>query len=62
MLKEKRNQLMDKIINKLGHENEATIWFCNLCEEIELTEEKNNQLEELLNRLFDLIKLSNKIQ
>ena len=62
MLKEKRNQLMNTIINKLGHENEATLWFCNLCEEIELTEEKNNQLEELLNRLFDLIKFSNKFQ
>ena len=62
MLQEKRYQLMDTIISKLGLGNEATHWFCNLCEEIELTEEKNNQLEELLNRLFDLIKFSNKIQ
>ena len=61
MLKEKRNQLMDKIINKLGFEHKATIWFCNLCEEVELTEEKNKQLEELLNYLLVLIRFSNKI-
>ena len=27
-----KEQMMDKVINRLGFENEWTIWFCNLAE------------------------------
>ena len=35
-----KEQMMDKVIKTRGSEDEITIWFCKLCEENKLSEER----------------------
>ena len=34
-----REEMMDKVIKVFGFEDKNTIWFCELCEDISLSEE-----------------------
>ena len=34
-----REEMMNKVIKTRGMEDEKTIWFCGLCEDVRLTED-----------------------
>lgn len=37
MMDKRREELMDKVIRVLGFENDWTIWFCQICEDVKMT-------------------------
>ena len=48
-----REQMFDMIIQKLGHEHKATIWFIGFAETVPA--EKDEQLYRVLMALIDLV-------
>jgi hypothetical protein len=55
-----REQMIDLIIETLGHEHNATIWFIQFCEDNPNAD--NNKLYELLAATLDLVRLANKVE
>ena len=55
-----REQMIDLIIETLGHEHNATIWFIQFCEDN--PNANNTKLEELLAATLDLVRLANKVE
>lgn len=47
-MSEMRKQLIDKVINRFGFENDITIRFCRLCEEWQQNETYDYLLEGLV--------------
>ena len=54
-----REQMYDTIIQTLGHEHKATIWFIQFCEDNPNADEI--KLERLLAATLDLVRLANNI-
>ena len=54
-----REQMYDLIINKLGHEHKATIWFIQFSEEHPNAD--NDKLYRVLDALLELVRLANEI-
>ena len=55
-----REQMYDKIIQELGFEHRATIWFIQFCEDNPNAEDV--KLEELLTATLDLVRLAGKTE
>ena len=55
-----REQLYDTIIQTLGHEHQATIWFIQFCEDNPNAD--GIKLEELLTATLDLVRMANKLE
>ena len=55
-----REQLFDTIIQTLGHEHRATIWFVQFCEDNPSAD--NIKLERLLAATLDLVRLAGEVE
>lgn len=55
-----REQMYDLVIETLGHEHKATIWFIQFCEDNPNADE--GKLYELLAATLDLVRLAGEVE